>query len=95
MDSREGGYQEGRIPMATEAQIIANRRNSQKSTGPRSPEGKAVVSKNAVKHGLFASENVIKGEKKEDFDLFHDEMLSKFHPHPKGMRLPPRQQRKI
>jgi hypothetical protein len=58
--------------MATEAQIIANRRNSQKSTGPRSPEGKAIVSKNAVKHGLFASENVIKGENQADFDLFHD-----------------------
>jgi hypothetical protein len=66
--------------MATEAQIIANRRNSQKSTGPRSPEGKAVVSKNAVKHGLFASENVIKGENREDFDLFRDEMLSKLAP---------------
>ena len=66
--------------MATEAQIIANRRNSQKSTGPRSPEGKAIVSKNAVKHGLFASENVIKGEKKEDFDLFRSEMLSKLAP---------------
>jgi hypothetical protein len=46
--------------MSTEAQIKANRQNSQKSTGPRSPEGKAVVSKNAVKHGLFASENVLK-----------------------------------
>ena len=66
--------------MATEAQTIANRRNSKKSTGPRSPEGKAVVSKNAVKHGLFASENVIKGEKKEDFDLFRSEMLSKLAP---------------
>jgi hypothetical protein len=50
--------------MATEAQICANRLNSLKSkipihresTGPRSPEGKAVVSKNAVKHGLFTSE---------------------------------------
>ena len=68
--------------MATEAQIIANRRNSQKSTGPRSPEGKAIVSKNAVKHGLFASENVIKGENQDHFDLFRDEMLGKFHPHP-------------
>jgi hypothetical protein len=72
--------QEGRFKMSTEAQINANRRNSQKSTGPKSPEGKAVVSKNAVKHGLFASENVIKGEKKEDFDLFHDEMLHKLAP---------------
>jgi hypothetical protein len=80
IDARESGYQERRISMATEAQIIANRRNSQKSTGPRSPEGKAIVSKNAVKHGLFASENVIKGENQADFDLFHDEMLNKLAP---------------
>jgi hypothetical protein len=76
------------LKMATEAQIKANRRNSQESkipihresTGPRSPEGKAVVSKNAVKHGLFASENVIKGEKQADFDLFREETLGKLAP---------------
>jgi len=30
--------------MATEAQILANRRSAQKSTGPRTSEGKAAVS---------------------------------------------------
>jgi len=38
--------------MATEAQILANRRNAQKSTGPQTHEGKAIVSQNAIKHGL-------------------------------------------
>jgi len=38
--------------MSTEAQILANRRNAQKSTGPRTRGGKAAVSQNAVKHGL-------------------------------------------
>ena len=33
--------------MATEAQIEANRANAQKSTGPRTPEGKAAVAQNA------------------------------------------------
>ncbi|MFX0200894.1 MAG: hypothetical protein ACFFCW_32650, partial [Candidatus Hodarchaeota archaeon] len=66
--------------MSTEAQIIANRQNSQKSTGPRSPEGKAVVSKNAVKHGLFALEAVIKGENQADFDLYRDEILAELAP---------------
>ena len=37
--------------MATEAQILANRRNAQKSTGPRSPEGKATMTQSAVKRG--------------------------------------------
>ncbi len=45
--------------MATEAQTNANRANSQKSTGPRTAEGKAAVSQNAVKHGLFGHEAVI------------------------------------
>ncbi len=38
--------------MSTQAQILANRRNAQNSTGPRTPQGKAAVSQNAVKHGL-------------------------------------------
>ena len=53
--------------MATEAQTLANRRNSQKSTGPCSREGKADVSQNAVKHGLLARQAVISLENQADF----------------------------
>jgi hypothetical protein len=38
--------------MATEAQIAANRANAKKSTGPKSPTGKAASSRNSRKHGL-------------------------------------------
>ncbi len=41
--------------MSTKAQTKANQKNAQKSTGPKTVEGKAVVSQNAVKHGLFAA----------------------------------------
>jgi hypothetical protein len=54
--------------MATEAQIKANKRNAKKSTGPRTTEGKARVSENAVKHGLTARRNIIKSESQEEFD---------------------------
>lgn len=38
--------------MASNAQIAANRRNSQLSTGPRTTEGKARSRRNSLKHGL-------------------------------------------
>ncbi len=60
--------------MATEAQVAANRANAQKSTGPRTPEGKEKASQNAVTHGLFAREGVIRGEDGEELEM-HREML--------------------
>ena len=41
--------------MASEAQILANRNNAQKSTGPRTDAGKRRSRANALKHGLCAS----------------------------------------
>ena len=55
--------------MSTEAQILANWRNAQKSTGPRSRQGKAAVSQNAVQHGLSARQAIISSESQADFDL--------------------------
>ena len=54
--------------MASERQIAANRRNAQKSSGPRSDQGKQRASDNAYRHGLFsrrAREEVFK--ETEDF----------------------------
>jgi hypothetical protein len=48
--------------MATLSQIEANRRNAQHSTGPRTPEGKAASSMNALKTGIDAQSSVIPGE---------------------------------
>lgn len=54
--------------MATAAQITANRANAQQSTGPRSVEGKAASSMNALKHGADARSPVIPGEDPELYD---------------------------
>jgi hypothetical protein len=44
------------------AKLEANRRNSLKSTGPRTPAGKEISSLNAVKHGARAETLVLRGE---------------------------------
>jgi len=66
--------------MATEAQISANRRNAQKSTGPRTSEGKVAVSQNAIQHGLLTRQNVISSESQADFDLYRERMLTELAP---------------
>ena len=47
--------------MASKKQIEANRTNALKGTGPRTAEGKARSSRNALTHGLTAQEIVIPG----------------------------------
>ena len=66
--------------MSTEAKIIANRRNAQKSTGPRTRAGKAAISKNAVKHSLLVSQAVISSESREDFDINRERIISDLVP---------------
>ena len=66
--------------MATKAQINANRQNAEKSTGPRTAKGKAAVSLNAVKHGLFARKATIHGENQSDFDLHREAFLAEWQP---------------
>ncbi len=48
--------------MTSEKQIRANRRNALKSTGPKTPEGKATVRLNARTHGLRSQEILFPGE---------------------------------
>jgi hypothetical protein len=48
--------------MATDKQNEANRQNAQKSTGPRSAEGKARSSMNHLTSGIYAASALIPGE---------------------------------
>ena len=45
--------------MATQKQIAANRRNAQRSTGPRSPQGKIASSRNSLATGIHAAAETI------------------------------------
>ncbi len=66
--------------MATVAQIQANRLNAQKSTGPRTAEGKERASQNALTHGLLAKEAVIAGEDPAEFESYREGMLQTLAP---------------
>jgi hypothetical protein len=48
--------------MSSDRQIAANRANAQRSTGPKTPEGKARACLNAVRHGLTARDAVLPEE---------------------------------
>jgi hypothetical protein len=57
--------------MISERQQEANRRNAAKSNGPTTPEGRAAVRMNALKHGLTAAEIVLPTvEEKIEFEQF-------------------------
>src|SRR5439155_24271679 len=51
-------------PMATPARLAANRQNAILSTGPRSPEGKAIAGQNARTHGLLSRQVLLPDENK-------------------------------
>ena len=40
-------------------QLVANRQNAQKSTGPKTPTGKALVAMNSVAHGIYSVSPVV------------------------------------
>ena len=66
--------------MATLKQIEANRLNSQKSTGPRSVEGKSAVRMNALKSGIDAKSTIIRGENPADLEALTNEYLAAYSP---------------
>ena len=66
--------------MATSRQITSNRANAQLSTGPRSDAGKAVSSRNGLRHGLTSKQIVIPGEDPEAYDALRLELHDDYAP---------------
>jgi hypothetical protein len=65
--------------MATTAQIEANRRNSQLSTGPRTEAGKLRSSRNRLTHGLFASLDALPDHDRERFNQILQSFVDQFN----------------
>jgi hypothetical protein len=64
----------------TPAQIDANRRNAQKSTGPRTAEGKTASSRNRLLHGLRANKHILLDEDPEEFLSLLKDLYDRFQP---------------
>ena len=66
--------------MATAAQVLANRENAQLSTGPRSEEGKAKSSLNALRHGLAARGLIVLPGQEDAFTELEDGLRTGLNP---------------
>jgi hypothetical protein len=66
--------------MASPAQIAANRANAQKSTGPRTVEGKKKSSLSALKHGLTAETLVLPHEDTVAYQEIRDSLYQQYEP---------------
>ena len=53
--------------MATEAQIAANQSNAQRSSGPKTAAGKAIVAQNNFRHGFTGAFRVLPWESQDDY----------------------------
>lgn len=66
--------------MSTPAQIAANQKNSQLSTGPKTEEGKSASSKNNFRHGFTGAFALLPWEKQEEFNILLDELRAEHKP---------------
>jgi hypothetical protein len=66
--------------LATQKQIEANTKTSQKSTGPRIEEGKAKSCLNQLSHGLTSSVNIVPGEEPEEFKALLFDLCTEYQP---------------
>src|SRR5438874_676103 len=66
--------------MSSQRQIEANRLNAQKSTGPSTPEGRAAVSLNSLKYGLYAETLILPGEDPAAFEALLDRFDAEHQP---------------
>jgi len=64
----------------SQRKIEANRRNAEKSTGPKTTEGKAKSAMNSIKYGIYSNKYLIKDESYEEFDNYRRKILKCLNP---------------
>ncbi|MDQ1472516.1 MAG: hypothetical protein QOJ99_3996 [Bryobacterales bacterium] len=68
------------LSQISEAQLEANRQNAQKSTGPKTEEGKKRCRINATRHGLTGQFHAFSHEDKRAFDEHCTNLMADFNP---------------
>jgi hypothetical protein len=59
---------------------LVNKMNALKSTGPKTKEGKAIASQNAIRHGILSQDLILKDESPQEFDLFRQGLYQSLSP---------------
>jgi hypothetical protein len=66
--------------MTSEKQIRANQQNAQKSSGPKSAEGKSKVSGNRITHGILSDKLLLTGDNPLDYQSLLDDLQAQLRP---------------
>lgn len=66
--------------MTTQKQIDANRKNAQKSTGPKSNAGKTASSRNALKLGVLSQNALADHEDSEAYSALLEQLINELGP---------------
>jgi hypothetical protein len=67
-------------PAMSDRRTLANRSNASKSTGPQTIEGRAVASRNALRHGLRSNQLLLDGEDPEELVALQADLLEALAP---------------
>lgn len=69
---------------ASKKQIEANRKNAQKSTGPKSKKGKTKAAQNSIKHGLYSQQIIIQtpdySEDPAEYEALYQTLVADLQP---------------
>jgi hypothetical protein len=71
----------------SERQQQANRQNAQKSTGPKTPEGREAVRFNALTYGLRTRETILERENAREYSELWDELDAEWQPQTRTERI--------